>query len=422
MEAIARAAQAPGSRYRVVRVIADRPTAGGLARAAALVCPTSVVPVKEFADRTAFEAALGAEIEASGAALVALAGFMRILSPQFVQRFEGRLLNIHPSLLPTYKGLDTHARVLAARDTHHGASVHFVTAELDGGPVVMQGRLRVQAGDTPDSISARVHALEHIIYPHVCSLIAAGASNGARDRYIATASPSPPRSSRKTMRLPEITCLLALAAGVRRAADPVDLKPFRATTAPSGKASTAERHARAQAHNGDDVPLLFRQQAARHVPHGAAGRDHAGRPSASSTARGADRVPRQRRKGTAHRAQLRLEPQTRHGRRQGQDRRPRAARGTQDRCRCRSRACAASRRERCRARVWLVDSDKIKDYELQREGTAQIETGVGKLDTVIYTSSDTRSVSASRAPGWRRRWAIYRSGANACAAPSWNSP
>ena len=172
MEAIARAAQAPGSRYHVVRVIADRPAAGGLARAAALGVPTSVVPVMEFADRKAFEAALSAEIEASGAALVVLAGFMRILSPEFVQRFEGKLLNIHPSLLPNYKGLDTHARVLAARDTHHGASVHYVTAELDGGPVVMQGRLQVQAGDTPDSISARVHALEHIIYPPVCSLIA----------------------------------------------------------------------------------------------------------------------------------------------------------------------------------------------------------------------------------------------------------
>ena len=106
--------------------------------------------------------------------LVALAGFMRILSPEFVQRFEGMLLNIHPSLLPEYKGLDTHARVLAARDSQHGASVHYVTAELDGGPVIMQGRLRVRAGDTPESISARVHTLEHIIYPHVCSLIAAG--------------------------------------------------------------------------------------------------------------------------------------------------------------------------------------------------------------------------------------------------------
>jgi phosphoribosylglycinamide formyltransferase-1 len=172
MEAIARAAQLPESGYRVVRVIADRPEAGGIARAAALDVPTSVVPVKRFAQRRDFEAALAAEIGASGAALVALAGFMRILSPEFVQNFKGKLLNIHPSLLPSYKGLDTHARVLAARETHHGASVHYVTAELDGGPVVMQGRLRVRSGDTPDSISARVHALEHIIYPHVCSLIA----------------------------------------------------------------------------------------------------------------------------------------------------------------------------------------------------------------------------------------------------------
>jgi phosphoribosylglycinamide formyltransferase-1 len=174
MEAITRAAQHPDSRYRVVRVIADRPSAGGLARAAALGVPTAVVPVKDFDRRADFEAALAAEIDASGARLVALAGFMRILSPDFVQRFAGRLLNIHPSLLPKYKGLDTHARVLAARDSHHGASVHFVTAELDGGPVVMQGRLRVLPGDTPEAISARVHALEHIIYPHVCSLIGTG--------------------------------------------------------------------------------------------------------------------------------------------------------------------------------------------------------------------------------------------------------
>jgi phosphoribosylglycinamide formyltransferase-1 len=155
-------------------VIADRPEAGGLARAAALGVPTAVIPVKQFADRAAFEAALRAELEASGAGLVALAGFMRILSATFVQAFEGRLLNIHPSLLPKYKGLDTHARVLAARDSQHGASVHFVTAELDGGPVIIQGRLPVRATDTADSISARVHALEHIIYPHVCSLIASG--------------------------------------------------------------------------------------------------------------------------------------------------------------------------------------------------------------------------------------------------------
>jgi phosphoribosylglycinamide formyltransferase-1 len=174
MEAIAQAAQAPGARFEVVRVISDRPTAGGLVRAAARGIPTRIVPVKEFADRAAFDAALAAEIDASGARLVALAGFMRILSAEFVRRFEGRLLNIHPSLLPKYKGLDTHARALAAGDSHHGASVHYVTAELDGGPVVMQGRLRLRAGDTPEAVSARVHEIEHIIYPHVCSLIATG--------------------------------------------------------------------------------------------------------------------------------------------------------------------------------------------------------------------------------------------------------
>jgi phosphoribosylglycinamide formyltransferase 1 len=174
MEAIVRASHAAGSRYEVVRVIADRETAGGLARAAALGVPTAIVPVKQFADRAGFDSALAREIEASGARLVALAGFMRILSAGFVQHFAGSLLNIHPSLLPKYKGLDTHARALAAGDSHHGASVHYVTAELDGGPVIMQGRLRIGPGDTPDSVSARVHALEHIIYPHVCSLIAAG--------------------------------------------------------------------------------------------------------------------------------------------------------------------------------------------------------------------------------------------------------
>jgi phosphoribosylglycinamide formyltransferase-1 len=174
MEAIVRASLAPGSRFKIVRVIADRDSAGGLARAAALGIRTAVVPVLQFPDRDSFDAALAAELTGSGAGLVALAGFMRILSAGFVQRFEGRLLNIHPSLLPRYKGLDTHARALAAKDSHHGASVHYVTAELDGGPVIMQGRLRIRGGDTPDTVSARVHALEHIIYPHVCSLIAAG--------------------------------------------------------------------------------------------------------------------------------------------------------------------------------------------------------------------------------------------------------
>ena len=174
MEAIVRASQRAGSGFQVARVIADRDTAGGIARAGALGVPVSVVPVRQFADRESFDAALAREIDASGAGLVALAGFMRILSTGFVERFAGKLLNIHPSLLPKYKGLDTHARALAAGDSHHGASVHYVTAELDGGPVVMQGRLRIRAGEAPDALSARVHGLEHIIYPHVCSLIASG--------------------------------------------------------------------------------------------------------------------------------------------------------------------------------------------------------------------------------------------------------
>ena len=174
MEAIVRAAQRPGSGFQVVRVVADRETAGGIAKAASLGVPSSVVPVKQFPDRESFDAALARELESTGARLVALAGFMRILSAGFVERFAGKLLNIHPSLLPKYKGLDTHARALAAGDSHHGASVHYVTAELDGGPVVMQGRLRIRAGETPDALSARVHGLEHIIYPHVCSLIASG--------------------------------------------------------------------------------------------------------------------------------------------------------------------------------------------------------------------------------------------------------
>lgn len=174
MEAIARAAQRPGAGFKIVRVIADREGAAGVARAEALGIPSSIVPFKQFPERAAFDAALAAALEATGARLIALAGFMRILSAGFVERFAGRLLNIHPSLLPRYKGLDTHARALASRDSHHGASVHYVTPELDGGPVIVQGRLRILPGDTADTLSARVHALEHIIYPHACSLIAAG--------------------------------------------------------------------------------------------------------------------------------------------------------------------------------------------------------------------------------------------------------
>ena len=171
MEAIARAAQAPGSPYRVVRVIADRPTAGGLARAAALGVPTAVVPVKEFADRAAFEAALSAEIEASGAALVALAGFMRILSPEFVQRHEGKLLNIHPSLLPAFPGVDAQSQALAHGVKISGVTVHLVNGELDAGPIVAQSAIPVLDDDTAETLAARILVEEHRLYPRAVALV-----------------------------------------------------------------------------------------------------------------------------------------------------------------------------------------------------------------------------------------------------------
>jgi formyltetrahydrofolate-dependent phosphoribosylglycinamide formyltransferase len=122
----------------------------------------------------AFEAALRAAIDASGARLVVLAGFMRILSPEFARHYAGRMVNIHPSLLPKYPGLHTHERALAAQEHEHGASVHFVTGELDAGPLLRQARVPVLPGDTPASLSARVQVQEHIIYPEVVGWIAAG--------------------------------------------------------------------------------------------------------------------------------------------------------------------------------------------------------------------------------------------------------
>lgn len=171
-----RAGQIPGD---IALVISDVASASGLARAQALGIATTIVDRGAFraegrSDRHAFEAALATAIEASGAQLVVLAGFMRVLSADFVARHTGRMLNIHPSLLPRHKGLDTHARALAAGDREHGASVHFVTPELDGGPVVAQAMVPVLAGDNPSSLSARVHSREHILYPMVIEWFARG--------------------------------------------------------------------------------------------------------------------------------------------------------------------------------------------------------------------------------------------------------
>lgn len=154
-----------GNPARIRAVISNRADAYGLERAKKAGIDTRILDHKQFDGREAFDAALVEAIDGFDPQLVVLAGFMRILTPGFVSHYSGRLLNIHPSLLPKYKGLHTHQRALEAGDREHGCSVHFVTEELDGGPLVVQAIVPVQPGDTPDSLAQRVHAEEHRIYP-----------------------------------------------------------------------------------------------------------------------------------------------------------------------------------------------------------------------------------------------------------------
>jgi len=146
-------------------VISNRADAKGLELAAARGVPTRVVEHRAFPSREAFDSELARAIDGFSPSLVALAGFMRVLTPGFVARYAGRLMNIHPSLLPEFPGLDTHARALAAGAKRHGCTVHFVTAEIDHGPVVIQAEVPVRPGDTPESLAARVLRQEHVIYP-----------------------------------------------------------------------------------------------------------------------------------------------------------------------------------------------------------------------------------------------------------------
>ena len=155
-------------------VVSDRPEAAGLAWAASAGLATVAVSPQGFADRTAFDRALAAAVDRYEPGLVVLAGFMRILGADFVDRYAGRLLNIHPSLLPKFRGLHTHRRVLEAREPVHGASVHFVTRELDGGPVVLQARVPVRDDDDEASLAARVLIEEHRIYPLCIGWFATG--------------------------------------------------------------------------------------------------------------------------------------------------------------------------------------------------------------------------------------------------------
>ena len=161
-----------GDAYRVVLVASDKPDAPGLAWAAAQGVETWSLSPKGIG-KPAYEAALTERLEAAGTELIALAGYMRLLSDSFVERWRGRILNIHPSLLPRYKGLDTHARALAAGDAVAGCSVHVVTEQLDAGEVLGRAEVPVLAGDTPETLAARVLAEEHRLYPRVLAEFAA---------------------------------------------------------------------------------------------------------------------------------------------------------------------------------------------------------------------------------------------------------
>ncbi|MBN3132239.1 phosphoribosylglycinamide formyltransferase [Pectobacterium brasiliense] len=152
---------------KIAAVFSNNAEAYGLERAQDADIPTCVLNPEDFADRAAFDAALANEIEQYEPALVVLAGYMRILSPEFVAQFAGKMLNIHPSLLPKYPGLHTHRKALENGDREHGTSVHFVTDELDGGPLILQAKVPVFSDDTEESLSERVKTHEHTIYPMV---------------------------------------------------------------------------------------------------------------------------------------------------------------------------------------------------------------------------------------------------------------
>jgi phosphoribosylglycinamide formyltransferase-1 len=165
MEAIVRACSDEAWAAQVAAVIANRPDAAGLAFAASHGIATAVVDHRQFPDRDSFDAALAKEIDSFAPDLVVLAGFMRVLTAGFVDHYAGRMLNVHPSLLPSFPGLKTHQQALDAGVRLHGASVHFVTSQLDHGPIVAQSAVPVETGDTPAMLAERVLATEHIIYP-----------------------------------------------------------------------------------------------------------------------------------------------------------------------------------------------------------------------------------------------------------------
>jgi phosphoribosylglycinamide formyltransferase 1 len=193
MMALIEAAKANDYPAEIVLVVSNRPDAGGLARAREAGVATAVVDHAPYGeDREAFERALDAELQAHRIDLVCLAGFMRVLTPWFVGRWSGRMLNIHPALLPQFKGLHTHRRALESGATRHGATVHFVVPEMDAGPIVAQDSIAVREDDTEDSLAARVLEIEHAIYPRALRALAEGRAR------LSSVADDPGASKRKT--------------------------------------------------------------------------------------------------------------------------------------------------------------------------------------------------------------------------------
>jgi phosphoribosylglycinamide formyltransferase-1 len=166
--------RAPDSDYEIALVLSNRPQAAGLQKAQVAGIPTVVIDHTEYDSRESFDRAMIEALDAQQIDGIILAGFMRILTPAFTLHYLGRMLNIHPSLLPKYPGLNTHQRALDAQDAEHGLSIHFVTPELDGGPVILQAKVPVEAGDTAESLQKKVQIQEHIAYPLVTNWLAQG--------------------------------------------------------------------------------------------------------------------------------------------------------------------------------------------------------------------------------------------------------
>ena len=196
LQAIIDAIDAGEITARIRAVISNNPDAYGLERARRAGIPVEVVDHRDFPDRESYDRALQAVIDRYRPDLVVLAGFMRILTPAFVEHYAGRMLNIHPSLLPRYQGLDTHRRVLETGDSVHGVSVHFVTPELDSGPIVLQAEVPVEPGDTEDDLARKVHAEEHVIYPRVIRWFAEGRLRLDGDRVLLDGQPMSDRQRR----------------------------------------------------------------------------------------------------------------------------------------------------------------------------------------------------------------------------------